>query len=95
MVMGAWVVVIVVVEKGDGGAGVASGGWHGVTSPLLESPVTVVLVAEVGGGMICSSLSSFCTLRKDISYRLMTEGNCDTELFTLSETYYERNTLSQ
>lgn len=70
MVMGAWVVVIVVVEKGDGGAGVASGGCDGVGSPLLESPVTVVLVAEVGGGWICSALSSFCTLQERSSFRL-------------------------
>lgn len=65
MVIGAWVVVVVVVEKGDGGAGVASGGCDGVGSPLLESSVTVVLVAEVGGGMTCSALSSFCTLRRE------------------------------
>lgn len=65
MVIGAWVVVVVAVEKGDGGAGVASRGGGGVGSFLLESPVTVVTVVAVvavGGGLTNSALSSFCTL---------------------------------
>lgn len=64
MVIGAWVVVVV-EEKGDGGAGVISWGWGGTDARLLESAVavvTVVVVVEAGGALTSSAFSSFCTL---------------------------------
>lgn len=64
MVMGTWVVVVV-EEKGDGGAGVTSEGCGGTEARLFEGPeavVIVVVVVEAGGGLTSSAFSSFCTL---------------------------------